>query len=148
MASNWSIRICLGMVLVAGSGCGTQPSPADVDVTGTWVGTVHSNAGPPGYEPVFGDYTLTLVLAQAGSGVTGSLASSAFSGTVAGGVSGDRAVLAVAVAPCGGPGSATGSVSLVGTVRAGTSGPTLMDVTYQGTPCGVADYGAGTLSRP
>jgi hypothetical protein len=148
MTSTWTFRMCLGFALAAAIACGTQAPPPGVDVTGTWVGPIESTAGPPGFEPVFGTYTLTLHLVQAGSGVTGSFASNAFSGTITGGVSGDRAILTVAVAPCGGPAGPPRTVSLTGTVRNIGLAAEAMDVTYQGTPCGVADYGAGTLLRP
>ena len=147
-ARPWTIRLALGLALAMSSGCGTPAPAPSVDVTGTWVGTIVSTAGPPGFEPVFGTYTLTLRLVQDGSSVTGTLESvDAFSGTVLGGVSGDRVTLTVTVAPCGGPGNSTGKVALAGTVQNPGSATLLMGVAYQGTPCGVADYGAGTLQR-
>jgi len=143
-----TLRLALGLALARSAGCGTQAPAPTVDVTGTWVGSIDSNAGPPGFEPVFGTYSLTLQLLQTGSGVTGTFDSvGAFSGTVQGGVSGDRATLAVTVAPCGGPGNSTGRVTLTGTVTNPGAATLLMDVAYQGTPCGVADYGTGTLRR-
>jgi hypothetical protein len=129
------------------AGCGVDAAPPAVDVTGTWSGPVESNAGPPGYEPVFGTYRMTLVLTQTGSSVTGTLASdAAFSGSVAGGVSGNTLTLRVGVAPCGPPGGSSGTVTLTGTVAAGP--PDRMSVSYLGTPCGVEDHGQGILSRP
>ncbi len=129
------------------AGCGVDAAPPAVDVTGTWSGPVESNAGPPGYEPVFGTYRMTLALAQTGSSVTGTLASdTAFSGSVAGGVSGSTLTLRVGVAPCGPPGGAAGTVTLDGTVSTGSPGT--MNVTYVGTPCGVEDHGQGVLTRP
>jgi hypothetical protein len=143
-----TFRLALGLALAISAGCGAQAPAPTVDVTGTWVGSIDSNAGPPGFEPVFGTYTLTLQLVQTGSGVTGTFDSvGAFSGTVQGGVSGDRATLYVSVAPCGGPGNSAGRVVLTGTVQNPGSAVLLMGVTYQGTPCGVADYGTGTLRR-
>jgi hypothetical protein len=141
-------RLALGLALALSAGCGTPAPAPTVDVTGTWVGSVDSNAGPPGFEPVFGTFSLTLQLVQTGSGVTGTFDSvGAFSGSVQGGVSGDRATLAVTVAPCGGPGNSTGRVVLTGTVKNPGSAILLLDVAYQGTPCGVADYGTGILRR-
>jgi hypothetical protein len=147
-ARPWTIRLALGLAVAMSSGCGTPAPAPSVDVTGTWVGTIVSTAGPPGFEPVFGTYTLTLHLVQDGSSVTGTLESvDAFSGTVLGGVSGDRVTLAVTVAPCGGPGNLPGKVALAGTVQNPGSATLRMGVAYQGTPCGVADYGTGTLQR-
>ena len=143
-----TIQLALGLALALSAGCGTQAPAPTVDVTGTWVGDIDSNAGPPGFEPVFGTYSLTLQLVQTGSAVTGTFNSvGAFSGTVQGGVSGDRAILYVTVAPCGGPGNSTARVALTGTVTNPGAATLLMDVAYQGTPCGVADYGTGTLRR-
>jgi hypothetical protein len=137
------------LALAAATACGTDSPPPSVDVSGTWTGDVESTAGPPGFEPVFGTYRMTLILLQDGAHVTGTLSSdSAFSGTVAGGVSGDRVTLAVAVAPCGGPGNQAATVSLTGTVRNPGAAVPVLDVAYQGTPCGVADYGTGTLTHP
>jgi len=141
--------VVLGLVLALATGCGTSsPAPA-VDVTGTWVGEIDSNAGPPGFEPVFGTYALTLRLVQAGSTVTGTFESvNAFSGTVTGGVSGDRATLQVNVTPCGGPAPGPATVALIGTIRNPGAAAPILDVSYQGTPCGVADYGTGALRHP
>jgi hypothetical protein len=147
-ATPSTIQLALGLALALSAGCGTQAPAPTVDVTGTWVGDIDSNAGPPGFEPVFGTFSLTLRLVQTGSGVTGTFNSvGAFSGTVQGGVSGDRATLYVAVAPCGGPGNSTARVTLTGTVTNPGAVTLLMDVAYQGTPCGVADFGTGTLRR-
>ena len=143
-----TLQLALGLALAMTASCGTQAPAPTVDVTGTWVGSMDSNAGPPGFEPVFGTFTVTLRLVQAGSGVTGTFDSvGAFSGTIQGGVSGDQAILTVTVAPCGGPGNSTGRVILTGTVQNPGSAPLLMGASYQGTPCGVADYGTGTLRR-
>ncbi len=129
------------------AGCGVDAAPPAVDVTGTWSGPIESNAGPPGYEPVFGTYRMTLALAQTGSSVTGTLASDgAFSGSVAGGVSGNTLTLGIGVAPCGPPGGSSGTVTLTGTVLAGSPGT--MNVSDVGTPCGVEDHGQGVLTRP
>jgi hypothetical protein len=142
-----TFRRALVLALVMATGCGTESPPPAVDVTGTWVGSVDSNTGPPGFAPVFGTYTLTLQLVQDGSHVTGALIG-AFSGTIAGGVSGDRANLTVTVAPCGGPGNLATTVNLTGTVQNTFSGIPLMNITYEGKPCGVVDYGTGTLRQP
>jgi hypothetical protein len=148
-ARTFSILPLAWLAIAVAAGCGSDAPPPSVDVSGTWTGSVVSTAGPPGFEPVFGTYTLTLHLIQDGAHVTGSLSSdAAFSGTVAGGVSGDRVTLSVAVAPCGGPGNAPGSVSLTGTVRNPGAAAPILDVAYQGTPCGVADYGTGALTHP
>ena len=145
-ATRSTIQLALGLALAMTASCGTQAPAPTVDVTGTWVGSMDSNAGPPGFEPVFGNFSLTLQLVQTGSGVTGTFDSvGAFSGTIQGGVSGDRATLVVTVAPCGGSGNSTGRVALTGTVQNPGSAILLMEVAYQGTPCGVADYGTGTL---
>ena len=110
---------------------------------------VESTDGPPGFNPVFGSYTLTLDLVQTGSSVTGTFKSvGAFNGTIVGTVTDDRAVLTVSVTPCGGPGNSPGTVQLVGTVRESGPAIVLMDIAYQGTPCGVADHGTGSLRRP
>ena len=146
-ATQWTLRLALGVALAMAAGCGTESPPPTVDVTGTWVGSVDSNTGPPGFDPVFGTYTLTLELVQDGSHVTGTLVG-AFSGTIAGGVSGDRANLTVTVAPCGGPGNSVATVNLTGTVQNTFSGISVMSIKYQGTPCGVVDYGTGTLRHP
>ena len=146
-ARRSTLRLSLGLALALATGCGTESPPPTVDVTGTWVGSVDSTSGPPSFDPVFGTYTLTLELVQDGSHVTGTLAG-AFSGTIAGGVSGDRANLAVTVAPCGGPGNPVATVILTGTMQNTTSGIPLMSIAYQGTPCGVADYGTGVLRHP
>jgi hypothetical protein len=145
--TNWTLRLALGLALALAAGCGTQAVPPAVDVTGTWVGSVDSTDGPPSFDPVFGTYTLTLILVQHGSNVTGTLGG-AFSGTLSGSVSGDRAVLVVNVAPCGGPGNLAATVSLTGTVQNPGSANPAMSVTYQGTPCGVADHGTGILRHP
>jgi hypothetical protein len=128
------------------AGCGSDaPAPA-VDVSGTWIGPIESTAGPPGYEPVFGTYQMTLVLAQSGANVSGTFQSDVgLSGTAAGGVSGRTLTLRLAVAPCGGPGNAPGSLSLTGNVPAFTTSSLVVD--YLGTACGVGDYGHGTLTR-
>jgi hypothetical protein len=144
---RWTFRLALGFALAMATGCGTDSPPPTFDVTGTWVGSVDSNTGPPGFDPVFGTYTLTLRLVQDGSHVTGTLVG-AFSGNIEGGVSGDRASLLVTVAPCGGPGNLVATVHLTGTVQDTFSGIPLMRITYLGTPCGVVDYGTGTLRRP
>jgi hypothetical protein len=146
-ATQRTLRLAVGLALAMATGCGTESPPPTVDVTGTWVGPVDSNTGPPGFDPVFGTYTLTLELVQDGSRVTGTLVG-AFSGTVAGGVSGDRASLTVAVAPCGGPGNSAATVVLSATVQNTFSGVPLMNIAYQGTPCGVVDHGTGTLRHP
>jgi hypothetical protein len=149
LAPSLLLRRIAGLALAAATACGTDAPPPSVDVSGTWTGPVTSTAGPPGFEPVFGTYTMTMMLVQDGAHVTGTLSSdSAFSGTVAGGVSGDRVTLSVAVAPCGGPGNAASSVSLTGTVRNPGAAAPILDVAYQGTPCGVADYGTGALTHP
>ena len=141
--------MALGVVLVIAVDCGPQPRSPTVDVTGTWVGTVESTDGPPGFNPVFGSYTLSLDLVQAGSSVTGTFISvGAFNGSVVGTVTDDRAVLTVNVSPCGSPGNSPGTVQLLGTVQDSGSATALMDIAYQGTPCGVADYGTGLLRRP
>ena len=101
--------LALGIVLVLAGGCEPQPPAPAIDVTGTWVGTVDSTDGPPGFNPVFGSYALSLDLVQAGSSVTGTFRSvGAFDGTIVGTVTDDRAVLTVIVSPCGGPGSPPG----------------------------------------
>ena len=146
-ATRWRLRLALGLSLAMATGCGTGSPPPSVDFAGTWVGSVDSSTGPPGFDPVFGTYTLTLRLVQDGSHVTGTLVG-AFSGTIAGGVSGDRANLIVTVAPCGGPGNLAATVVLTGTVQSAASGIPLMNITYQGTPCGVADHGTGILRHP
>lgn len=140
--------LALGVALVIAVGCGPQPPAPAIDVTGTWVGTVDSTDGPPGFNPVFGSYTLSLDLVQAGSSVTGTFRSvGAFDGTIVGTVTDDRAVLTVIVPPCGGPGNPPGTVQLVGTVQDSGTAIVLMGIAYQGTPCGVADYGTGLLRR-
>jgi len=55
-----------GLLLVALLGCngGTSPSSADIDLTGTWVGTVQENIGGSG--------TFRATLSQSGSVVSGS----------------------------------------------------------------------------
>ena len=142
------LRMALGVVLVIAVGCGPQASPPTIDVTGTWTGNVDSTDGPPGFNPVFGSYTLTLDLVQTGSNVTGTFRSvGAFDGTIVGAVTDDRAILTVSVPPCGGPGNSPGTVQLVGTVQDPGSAIVLMDIVYQGTPCGVADHGTGVLRR-
>ena len=146
-ATQWTLRLSLGLALAVATGCATEAPQPTVDVTGTWVGSVDSTSGPPSFNPVFGTYTLTLELVQDESHVTGTLAG-AFSGTIAGGVSGDRANLTVTVAPCGGPGNSVATVVLTGTVQEAPSGIPLMTIAYQGTPCGVADYGTGVLRHP
>ncbi len=129
------------------AGCGVDAAPPAMDVTGTWSGPIESTAGPPGYEPVFGTYRMTLVLAQTGSDVTGTLTSdTAFSGTVAGGISGNGLTLRVAVAPCGPTGGPSGTATLTGTISGGS--PSTLSVSYVGTPCGVEDHGQGVLTRP
>jgi len=146
-ATPWTLGLALGLALTMATGCGTESPPPSVDFTGTWVGSVDSSTGPPGFDPVFGTYTLTLELVQDGSRVTGTLVG-VFSGTIAGGVSGDRAILTVTVAPCGGPGNSVATVVLTGTLQNSTSGSPLMSIAYQGTPCGVADFGTGILRHP
>ena len=142
------LRMALVVVLVMAVGCGPGATPLTVDVTGTWAGGVDSTDGPPGFNPVFGSYTLTLDLVQTGSSVTGTFRSvGAFDGTIVGGVSGVRAILTVSVPPCGGPGNLPGTVQLEGTVQDPGSAIVLMEIAYQGTPCGVADYGTGVLRR-
>ena len=82
--------LALGIVLVIAGGCEPQPPAPAIDVTGTWVGTVDSTDGPPGFNPVFGSYTLSLDLVQAGSSVTGTFRSvGAFDGTIVGTVTDD-----------------------------------------------------------
>ena len=146
-ATHRTLSLSLGLALALATGCGTESPPPSVDFNGTWVGSVDSTTGPPSFDPVFGTYTLTLELVQDGSHVTGTLAG-AFSGTIAGGVSGDRANLTVTVAPCGGPGNSVATVVLTGTVQEAPSGIPLMTIAYQGTPCGVADHGTGILRHP
>lgn len=117
-------------------------------MTGRWVGSIDSNAGPPGFEPVFGTYTLTLQLTQSGGNVTGPMTTDIhLAGTFAGGLSGKRIVGRVAVEPCGGPTNAPGVLNFSGTVDDPDGGPPSMQVSYQGTACGVGDYGQGTLTR-
>ena len=142
------LRMALRVVLVTAVGCGSQANPPAVDVTGTWVGNVDSTDGPPGFNPVFGNYTLTLDLVQTGPSVTGTFRSDgAFNGTIVGTVTDDRAVLTVSVPPCGGQGNSPETVQLMGTVQDSGSAFVLMDIAYQGTPCGVADHGTGVLRR-
>jgi hypothetical protein len=142
MAYRW--HIVAAWVALALVGCGKDPVPPSVDVTGQWVGPVDSTTGPPSYDPSFGTYQLTLDLVQSGSTVTGSFRSSiSLSGTVNGAVT-DRTVrLVMQIAPCGGS-PFPGSESLEGTVDfTGNS----MRVSAQGTACGSPDYLLGTLTR-
>jgi hypothetical protein len=142
-----SVLCAVCFSIAAAVACGGSSSPPAVDVTGRWVGSVESNAGPPGYEPVFGTYTMTLDLVQSGSSVTGPMTTDVqLRGMAAGGVSGLRVDLRITVPPCGGPGpiNQSGSLSLVGTISA--DGRT-MSVQYEGTACEQADYGRGVLTR-
>jgi hypothetical protein len=142
-----------GCVLLAGllaalllPGCGQDPVAPSVDVTGRWVGPVDSTTGPPSYDPSFGRYQLTLILTQSGSAVTGTFSSDiSLSGTVTGGISDRTVQLVMQFAPCGGSsGTGPGTENLTGTVDG--TGRT-MAVVAQGSPCGSADYIAGTLTR-
>src|SRR5512137_24257 len=145
---TWStIRRALAALSLAAAGCASDPLPPAADLTGTWTGRIESNAGPPGYEPVFGTYDATLRLLQDGSTLTGTFEGvGAFRGTVAGAMTGYDFALTISVDPCGPAGSAPGTVQLGG--RLTGEGPALpvLAVTYTGTPCGVGDYGKGVLA--
>jgi hypothetical protein len=145
---TWStIRRTLVAFSLAAAGCASEPEPPAADLTGTWTGNITSDAGPPGYEPVFGTYAATLRLLQDGSTLTGTFEGvGAFRGTVVGGMSGYDFSLTVTVDPCGPAGSLPGTVVLAGQLT--SEGPALpvLAVSYGGTPCGIADYGRGVLS--
>jgi hypothetical protein len=134
------VAVALGSS-ACGGGSGAEP-PA-VDLTGTWVGEITSTTGPPGYDPNFGTYQMTLELNQSGATVTGTFhADISLSGTVSGWVAGRRTQLSLQFAPCSA--FSPGPVKLTGTV----SDPgTTMAVQYEGTPCGSVDVGTGTLTR-
>jgi hypothetical protein len=51
-AMRSTLRLALGLALALSAGCGTQAPAPTVDVTGTWVGSVDSNAGPPLSDPL------------------------------------------------------------------------------------------------
>jgi hypothetical protein len=118
--------------------------PPAVDVTGSWVGQITSTTGPPGYDPNFGEYQMTLDLNQSGANVTGSFHTDiSLSGTVSGWVAGWRTQLSLKFAPCSA--FSPGPVTLTGTVS--EPGATTMAVQYEGTPCGSEDFGTGILTR-
>jgi hypothetical protein len=139
-------RLLAVTAVLAVAGCGQESIPPAVDVTGTWVGSIESTTGPPGYDPNLGQYTMTLVLTQSGANVTGTVSSdSAYQGTLAGAVAGSRLQAKLTVNPCNqlGQGGLLNMTGLVGT--AGTV--TTMQVDYLGDACGVVDYGTGTLTK-
>jgi hypothetical protein len=145
---TWTtIRRALVALSLAATSCASEPDPPAAYLTGTWTGNIESDAGPPGYEPVFGTYAATLRLLQDGSTLTGTFEGvGAFRGTVVGGMSGYDLALTITVDPCGAPGSPGGTVQLAGQLTG--EGPALpvLAVAYSGTPCGVADYGKGVLA--
>ncbi|MGA8890438.1 MAG: hypothetical protein WB493_02635 [Anaeromyxobacteraceae bacterium] len=145
---TWStIRAVLIALSLAATGCASEPAPPAVDLTGTWSGNIESDAGPPGYEPVFGTYAATLRLVQDGGTLTGTFEGvGAFRGPVVGGVSGYDFSLTVTVDPCGPPGVPGGTVQLAGQLAAEGPGLPVLAVAYTGTPCGIGDYGKGVLA--
>jgi hypothetical protein len=145
---TWTtIRRAVAALSLAAAGCASEPAPPVADLTGTWTGTIESDAGPPGYEPVFGSYAATLRLLQDGANLTGTFEGvGAFRGPVAGAMAGYDITLTISVDPCGPPGTPPGTVQLAGQLTA--EGPALpvLVVAYTGTPCGVGDYGKGVLA--
>jgi hypothetical protein len=145
---TWStIRRALVALSLAAAGCASEPEPPAADLTGTWTGTIESDAGPPGFEPVFGTYAATLQLLQEGSTLTGTFVGvGAFRGTVVGGISGYDFSLTVNVEPCGPPGAPGGTVQMGGQLTGAGPALPVLAVAYTGTPCGVGDYGRGVLA--
>jgi|MudIll2142460700_1097286.scaffolds.fasta_scaffold549059_2 hypothetical protein len=147
MRATKAARLLAVTAVLAVAGCGQESIPPAVDVTGTWVGSIESTTGPPGYDPNLGQYTMTLVLTQSGANVTGTVSSdSAYKGTLAGAVAGSRLQAKLTVNPCGGAGQPVGTLNLSGVVAA-TGTIITMQVDYMGDACGVVDYGAGTLTK-
>jgi hypothetical protein len=133
-------------VALGSSACGSWSGaePPAVDVTGTWAGEITSTTGPPGYDPNFGTYQMTLDLNQSGANVTGAFQTDiSLSGTVSGYMAGWGVHLTLQFAPCSA--FSPGPVKLTGTVA--NPGARTMAVQYEGTPCGSQDFGTGTLTR-
>ncbi len=133
----------LAAMLAATACLGSRMSaPPAVDVTGTWTGDIDSNTGPPGYDPVFGTYRMTLRLTQSGSSITGEMSSDVvLEGPVSGAIAARRVLLTITVPGCGAQGSPE-TLELVGDVDA--DGRT-MSVRYTGMDC--SGDGTGVLTR-
>ena len=130
-AMRSTLRLALRLALALSAGCGTQAPAPTVDVTGTWAGSVDSNAGPPLSDPL--------------STATGSRSSSPpFSLTISTPSAWPQARGLVGGCRRGGaggsrlgdsrPANSTGRVILTGTVQNPGPANLLMDVAYQGTP--------------
>ncbi len=113
------------------------PTPTTVNATGTWSGPYNSSA--------FGAQSVTLILQQNGTSLTGTYSSTTGAlGSISGTVSGNTANVTITITTQG----CSGSVDGTGIIDVPQAGSATMNFQYSGSStCGGQENGTGNLTR-